>query len=103
MNQDSQDEKGSTLPYGSKVIGQDAVILLLSSLAKTKGKATYVYKGATYAVVIVEINQHDQKMVPALVKYNEAGSPGYTTGATILVSRRDVGATEYAAMAKVST
>jgi hypothetical protein len=42
-------------------------------------------------------------MVPALVKDDEAGSPGYTTGATILVSRRDLDPLEYAVMAKVST
>ena len=41
-------------------------------------------------------------MVPALVKDDEAGSPGYTAGATILVSRSDLDPLEYAAMAKVS-
>ena len=93
----------STLPYGSKIIGQDAIISLISSLTNTNGKATHVYKGAADAAVLVEINENDQKMVPALVRNDEAGSPGYTTGATILVSRRDLDPLEYAAMAKVST
>ena len=100
--QNSKDENNSTLPYGSKLIGQDAIILLISSLTKTKGKATHVYNGAADAAVLVEINKHDQKIVPALVKDNEAGSPGYTTGATILISRCDLEPLEYAATAKVS-
>ena len=103
FNQDSMDANDSTLPYGSKIIGQDAIISLISSLTKTKGKATHVYKGAAEAEVLVAINENDRKTVPALVKDNEAVSPGYTTGATILVSRRDLDPLEYAAMAKVST
>ena len=62
-----------------------------------------MYKGAADAAVLVETNESDQKMVPVLVRNDEAGSPGYTTGATILVSRRDLDPLEHAAMAKVST
>ena len=79
------------------------MISLLSSLDKTSGRATHVYNGAADAAVLVEINKDKQKMVSALVKDNEAGSPGYTAGATILVSRSDLDPLEYAARAKVST
>lgn len=41
-------------------------------------------------------------MVPAQIKNNRVASPGYTTGATILVSRRELDTIKYAAMAKVS-
>ena len=96
-------EKKSTLPYESKIIGQDAIVFLISSLTKTKGKATHVYNGAIDTAVLVEINEHDQNIVPALVKDNEASFPDYTTGATILASRCDLEPIEYKAMANVST
>ena len=61
FNQDSMDANDSTLPYGSKIIEQDAIISLISSLTNTNGKATHVYNGAADAAVLVEINEHDQK------------------------------------------
>jgi hypothetical protein len=61
FTQDSKDENDSTLPYESKIIEQDAIILLISSLTKTNGKATYVYNGAADVAVLVEINEHNQK------------------------------------------